>query len=219
MGTRQENRIGVWDNNFRGVWHFPNGTAETENGSTGNGNSGTIRGVTATSGQVGGAALMASSNGTTNGIAVPSTSLLDTDVHTISFWLKFNADSNQWGQVMDFRPPGTDRSPGIWAYAGYDCLHWRYDPGNTAGTSCAGPAGERSSFSPGQWYYITGVKNGGTFTCYVNGSQKEQNAVANPKTSGSAAVEFGHRASNASPFSLDEFRISNVVRSSDWIAT
>src|SRR5258708_19733152 len=123
MGTRQENRIGVWDNNFRGVWHFPNGTALTANDSTGNGNSGTITGVTATSGQVGGAALMAGSNGTTNGIAVPSTSVLDTDVHTISFWLKFNADSSQWGQVMDFKPPATDPSPGIWPYAGPDFLH------------------------------------------------------------------------------------------------
>src|SRR5207237_550935 len=116
--------------------------------------------------------------------------ILDTDVHTVSFWLKLNAASADWGQIIAFRPAGSDRSPGIWTTAGANCIHWRYDPGSTGPALCAGPGGENAFFNVGIWYQITGVKNGDTFTLYVNGTQVESGSVANPKTPGSASIEM-----------------------------
>ena len=46
----QENKTGVWDSNFHGVWHLPNGTTLSANDSTSNGNNGTINGPHATAG-------------------------------------------------------------------------------------------------------------------------------------------------------------------------
>ncbi len=52
--TSQENKTGVWDSNFKGVWHLPNGSTLTANDSTSNGNNGTNYGVTATAGKIDG---------------------------------------------------------------------------------------------------------------------------------------------------------------------
>ena len=36
--ANQQNPAGVWDSNYEGVWHFPNGTTLSANDSTANGN-------------------------------------------------------------------------------------------------------------------------------------------------------------------------------------
>lgn len=138
-----------------------------------------------------------------------STSILDTDVHSISFWIKFNADSTYWGQIFAFRPAGTDRSPGIWTYSGANCIHWRYDPGNSGPTSCGGPTGENTYFSLQTWYHVVGVKDGGTFKFYVNGAEAGSGGVANPKTSGASTINMGQTGYSSGIFSLDEVRIYN----------
>lgn len=50
----QWNVAGVWDSNFKGVWHLPNGTTLSTNDSTSNANNGINNGVTATTGIIGG---------------------------------------------------------------------------------------------------------------------------------------------------------------------
>ena len=45
--TNQQNGPGVWDSNFRAVYHLANGTALNTNDSTGNANNGTDAGATA----------------------------------------------------------------------------------------------------------------------------------------------------------------------------
>lgn len=57
--SSQQNATGVWDSNYKGVWHMPNGTTLTANDATSNANNGTIYGATAGTGQIdGGGALM-----------------------------------------------------------------------------------------------------------------------------------------------------------------
>jgi Concanavalin A-like lectin/glucanases superfamily/zinc-ribbon domain len=41
ISSSQEQKTGVWDSNYQGVWHFPNGTTLSPNDSTSNGNNGT----------------------------------------------------------------------------------------------------------------------------------------------------------------------------------
>ncbi|MCX5692088.1 MAG: DUF2341 domain-containing protein [Candidatus Omnitrophica bacterium] len=216
----QQDKTGLWNDGgssyYKGVWHFPNGTSLTANDSTGNGNNGTVSGASATTGPIDGAANF---TGTTNSIVTPSTSALNTDIHTISFWFKLNSTSANWTKIMGYQAGGTDRTPGIWVYQAGQNIHWKYDPGNT-GTNAIGPNGEGTNFILGQWYYIVGVKNEKAFWFYVNGVEKSGGIiVANPKTSGNAAIEFGYAGYEAPSMNLDEARVASTARSAGWIAT
>src|SRR5205823_209510 len=54
--TDQQNKAGVWDSNYVGVWHLGNGSVLTASGSTSGGNNGTITSASAGTGQAGGGA-------------------------------------------------------------------------------------------------------------------------------------------------------------------
>jgi len=132
-----------------------------------------------------------------------STNLLNTDTHTISFALKFNsttaypeAYSGNWEKIFSFNAPGTDRSPSIWRFPSSRNLHWRYDPNNTGNnigpTNTSNDAGAPTyQFSADSWYIVTGVKNGSTFTAYIDGVNIGGVApVSATKTAGAAAIQF-----------------------------
>ena len=201
-----------------GYWTFDGGdvTSTTANDKSSSGLNATVSGATFIIGKKGQGVNFTNS---TDKVYTASTAVLNTDTHTIAFWIRLNANSTYWGQILAYKAGGSDRSPGIWTYSGSNCIHWRYDPGNT-GVSCGGPAGESTYFTIGQWYYVVGVKNGATFTFYVNGTQQAQPTVANPKTAGSAAIEMGQTSGySAALVSLDDMRIYNRALSAPEIAT
>ncbi|MDP3948490.1 MAG: LamG domain-containing protein, partial [bacterium] len=196
-----------------GYWKFDEGSGTSTQDSSGNGNTGVISGSPSwVTGKIGDAINFRGN--TTDSVTIATSSILDTDIHTISFWILFTNSSASWYQIIAFppsSPSSTDRSPGIWTYLGSNVdVHWRYDPNNT-GANRAGPNGENTSFSQNVWYHIVGVKNGATLTLYVNGSQTETVTVANPKKTGSAPLYFGRRAngSYAAFMQLDDVRIYN----------
>ena len=168
-------------------------------------------GVTFVTGRIGQAINFVNS---TDRARTGNTSILNNNTHSIAFWIRFNANSTNWKQILAYKAGSSDRSPGIWTYNGANCIHWRYDPGNTGPADCAGPNGESTYFTIGEWYHIVGVKNGATFTFYVNGVQKEQGSVANPKTNGAARVEMGRTTFDAPLVSLDEVQIYNSALTS-----
>jgi hypothetical protein len=133
-------------------------------------------------------------NSTTSALITDSSSILNTDTHSIFFMIRFNTTaaygatgySGSWNKVFTFNPPGTDRSPGIWRYPSERRLHWRYDPGNTG---CDfGKDSSSNQFDIDTWYYVGVTKDGGLARMYVNGVQIGTGSVANPKTSGTAPV-------------------------------
>ena len=96
-----------------------------------------------------------------------------------------------WQQVFGFAPTGSDRSPGIWIEPAGARLYWRYDPGDT-GPGYLGTTGIYGTpFTAGTWYRVRGVKAGANFKVYVNEVLVASVTVANPKTSGPAAIQFG----------------------------
>ena len=137
-----------------------------------------------------------------------STSLLNTDTHTISFWIKFNSTttypsgcSGNWDKIFGFDPTGTDRSPGIWRWPSQRYIHWRYDPTNTghnigplgSGTPTgADTASPSSEFDLDTWWNVTGSKNGSTFNCYINGVLLSQDStvIVATKTAGNSAINI-----------------------------
>ena len=141
------------------------------------------------------------SQGLSTGASASSatTSLLDTDFHTILFMFKINSNGTQpegysgtWDKIFSFNAGGSDRTPGVWRYPSERRIHWRYDPGNTGADF---DATSSSAFSPtgtqfflNTWYYIGVTKSGATATPHVNGVNFTSQTVANPKTAGSSAI-------------------------------
>lgn len=196
-------------------WNFEEGSGTTVNDTSGNGLTASVNsGTSVIAGKYGKARQFTQD---TDKISTSTTSVLNTDLHTISFWINLQATDGNWRQIMAYRS-GTDRSPGIWVNPSNLCIHWRYDPGNT-GVSCGGPTGESSYLTQNTWYYLTGVKNGNTFTFYVNGVQAEQVTVANPKTSGTAAIEIGQTGYSAAHMKIDEVKIYNYARNAKQIVS
>jgi hypothetical protein len=158
--------------------------------------------LTGSGGTLTGGGLQLSSNSAYSSLP---TTILNTEKYTISFDMKYTAiPNNLWCKIFGYRPNGTDRSPGIWKQPTSMTLHWRHDPGNTG-------LGETFIYNINQWYHIVGEKNGATFTLYVDGIQVDQGTVANPKTVGSAALEFGKQeaAYPGADVLLKEFKIYN----------
>ena len=134
----------------------------------------------------------------------PTTSILNTDTHSIFFMLKLNSSATwpngwtgSWEKIFTFAAPGTDRSPGVWRYPSQRYIHWRYDPGNTGAdfgpNSIGGPGAE---FDINTWYYVGVTKNGSVATAYSNGVNLGTQTVANPKTSGTATIIVNESYSN-----------------------
>ncbi len=202
----QATRKVISNQGLLGYWSMNEGVGSTAGDSSGNNNTGNIVGAVWTSGKRGKSLDFTSTN---NKFAIPSTSVLDTDVHTIAFWLKFNYTATNWDQIFAYRPSGSDRSPGIWTNPAGDCLHWRYNPGNM-GADCVGPGGDGKYFTPGIWYYITGVKSGSVFDFYVNGNKTGGSyTVPAMKSPGNAPIELGQTGYNSAIFSIDDLRVYN----------
>lgn len=138
--------------------------------------------------------------------STPTTSILNTDTHSIFFMLRFDTNGSYpnhyngvWSQIFSFAPSGTDRSPAIWRYENSRRLHWRYDPNNggveiafdtarfdtsASGYSLLGG----TEFPTNTWFYVGVTKNGATASAYVNGSSLGSGTITNPKTAGSSAI-------------------------------
>lgn len=137
-------------------------------------------------------------NGITSGASwsSASTSILNTDTHSIFFMIRFNSSATYpqgytgaWEKIFSYNAGGSDRTPGVWRYPSNRYLHWRYDPANTGAdfgpNSISGPGTE---FTVNTWYYVGVTKNGPTAISYSNGVNLGSQTVANPKTAGSAAI-------------------------------
>lgn len=121
-----------------------------------------------------------------------STSILNTDVHTILFSIQINGTTGTWDKIFEYAPSGTDRSPGVWRWPSTRRIHWRYDPNNTGADFSTNAIGNDAGteFVPNTWYYVGVTKNGSTATSYVNGVSLGTQTVSNPKTSGNATIRL-----------------------------
>jgi hypothetical protein len=128
-----------------------------------------------------------------------STSILNTDNHSIFFMMKMNSNvtypnghSGSWSQIFTYAGGGSDRSPGVWRYPSNRLIHWRFDPGNSdadfsATESTLYPV-TGTEFSLNTWHFIGVSKAGATAKTYVNGRKLADRSVSNPKTAGNAAI-------------------------------
>ena len=223
--ANQQNPNGVWDSNYRGVWHLPNGTSLSATDSTANVNNGNATQASAAAGKVDGSA---SFNGSSNRIDAGNGSTLGiTGPITMSAWVKATAFP-PYGGVSTIVDKGFDGTREAYY------LRLRQDAsgvGLDAGSFDAPSWSDFSAVWPvvnwnvGEWRHVTGVYDSlGFWRVYFDGVEKAARAQANGAFSSTKNVFIGAAdiSGSVSRFfsgAIDEVRISNIARGADWIAT
>ncbi|NTV31323.1 DUF2341 domain-containing protein [candidate division WWE3 bacterium] len=218
--SNQENRTGVWNSNYMGIWHLEesgNGNTDEFADSTSNANHGTGRytGQTPdrTTGEIGYGQVFVPA--TLDGIEVPDDATLDfTGDITLSAWVKRSTATGTWQTLM------TKRSAG-----GQPNYQLTIDPSGTEGIAFQGGSTYvegSTTLTSGTWEYIVAVVNdtSNNVTIYKNGSSSSTLSSVSAGSTNSAVLGFGsYLGGELYNGSLDEIRVSNIQRSADWIST
>ncbi|MCX6718583.1 MAG: DUF2341 domain-containing protein [Candidatus Staskawiczbacteria bacterium] len=206
---------GVWDSNFLGVWHMADNAAnKTVVDSTG-GDNGTAKANTSsktTTGKVNGALTF---NGSSDYVNLNSNvgNFTLSSAFTISAWVNPALDSSDdviYGNT--------------WTGQGY---MMRINSSNKARfilfKSSNNYKGIDSSALSSGWHYITGIWNGTATKIFIDGAENSQTAVtkgtvdtittSNNTNIGLDTTSDGHYFKGP----IDEVRVSNLVRSADWL--
>ena len=199
--TNQSNASAVWDRTFVGVWHLPNGTTLNVNDSTSNANNGTAVTATATSGIVDGAANF---NGSQN-VVIPDTASLQLTTFTIETWVYVASLNGQYAEIVRKGTP--------W--------YLFISNGNSLGLAINDDYNAAPVYSMNAgWTHIVATYDGtSVVNIYANGS------LVSSRTTGAIALDSTNIYLGSTETALqyltgklDELRISNVVRSANWIA-
>jgi hypothetical protein len=204
----------VWGTNYKSVFHLPDGSSLALTDSTGTTTLSNTNTVTATAGQIDGAG---SFNGTSQSLDATTAPLTAVPL-TLEAWVKptaLTANGPTDGIVLSVLNSG--------AWAGW-YIHW-------SGSTFKATATSNSSFtasvsapaSLNTWYHVAGVfASDSSRTIYVNGVAATADSTTKPPSFTPNRTHIGlgfFGGGNWFPGAIDEVRISNVARSSDWIAT
>ena len=220
--TSQQNPAATWDANYIGVWHLGNGSLLSLNDSTSNANNAMNDGSLAAPGPFAGGMSTNGSTYATIGTPASLTNLAQGPA-TFSAWV-YSAVGN--GGIIMGKDDGNNVAGWSLAlnsnhnvdfaivFSGYDIkLHSSAATGNNV------------------WSYVTATVNGSatgsaTATVYVNGVPSGTVTGGGGTTEDDSAqvaylanATYSDQASGPFKGSTAEFRISNTIRSADWIAT
>lgn len=210
----QSNKTAVWDANYVGVWHLPDGTNLTANDSTSNGNNGVVSGATAGSGQIGGGANFDGYSAIT---VSPKTSLSGS--FTIEEWAKPNSVANGLGlfgsrvyiQYLDFAFDAKLETGGVHG-----------DIGN-GGVWLTSSADASFAYSANAWHHFVYAVTANGYQVYGDGQRVGSGTFSGTPLlfDSNHSLQIGATGVPGEGFSgaVDEVRVSKVARSADWIAT
>lgn len=220
-------KTSTWNSNFKGVYHYADGTTLSVADSTATGNNGTNTGITATTGKVDGGANASST--VTNRIDYGDFSAVESiSTYTMSCWLKPAALTTAYAYLNFVKGSGATSGVGHVTGGPADAttsgiLHIVRNGGNTYGYTGTG------KLAVGTWAYLTAVYDGGQATnatklkIYINGTQETLTFVGTiPTTTPSNsdnAGSFGSGIAQVFEGVIDESRISVNAQTSDWINT
>jgi len=216
--SSQQNRTGVWDANYKGVWHLnetvtDESTSGTHYDSSSNGNNGTQHNNGPVTGMVGGAQNF---DGSGDYITVPiSSSLGITSQFTMEAWVNLANPANNQKIVGDL-----DLNYGYLMGVQNGGLYPEiYDSTRTQHTFTSG------TIPANTWTHLVMTwTTGGNFVGYINGNQVNSVAAG----SNSIGVSTGPLRMGVAPWDtnshvvngrIDEIRLSSTARTSQWIAT
>ncbi len=222
ISTSQENKTGVWDSSYQGVWHL---SSNNFNDSTSNGNNGSDSGTNDVAGQM---ANGRNFDANTDHISVGSSTGLQPANLTYSFWVRRKASWSGMQKVLCW-----------FKGAVFDGNGWyvdSYDPGDqnmplnlvvdgNKGFQVTGGIDPDTFYPLNTWTYVVVTFNSGT-----NAGAAYKNAVSQTFTSYLTPDSITPTADTKNLSSmagettsiigdLDEVRVSNTVRSACWIQT
>jgi len=207
VSTDQSSKSAVWDSNYIGVWHMEdNAASAVVKDSTSNGNNGTASAQTSSKTTTGEIDKALSFNGINDGI---STGITGSAAFTWEGWVN-SASMSNYSSIITIDGP----SFMLMDIYGGAASFWTADGVYGSSLGIAG-------LNNGTWYHLVFSRSGdyGSYKAYLNGSFTGQ--AAGGIWSSAQAMSIGWRADVGQYFDglLDEIRVSNIARSSDWIAT
>ena len=220
--TSQENKTGVWNANFVGVWHLredPSGSAPQMLDSTSLVHHGTSGGGMLTGDQVAGRVDGSLDfDGSDDGIYVPSFTQLNGTNLSISAWIN-PTNFTSGGGV----PRIIDRS-----YNGQFVLYFQNSGElslavGTTGTSLPYPTHmcDAGAVVTGQWQLVAATYDGETAVVYVNGvACGTSTTPSGPLATSTSQITIGTRPDASGRWftgGIDEVRLLSAGLSGDWI--
>lgn len=199
--TDQSNKTGVWDANYKGVYHLSEGTGVNSADSTSNGNTAVPTTPVTTTGKIGKGL---SFNGT-DGQDLIGADLLTSSGLTMSMWIT----------------PTTANT--LITNNGGNTTYSVESGNNLIVFSTSNARSAASSITFGTTYFIVATRStGNLINHYINGvlsGTADQSSGVPP--GGATQTSIGANVSGSSPIAsmIDEVRISASVRSTSWIAT
>ncbi len=194
--SNQQNKTGVWNSNYKLVYHFDESSGSTVNDSTSNGTNGTATGTTIVSGKFSNARGF---SGNTNYI---TTTLTNGSTMTVSAWATHSGDSD----MLFNKQSGT--GPDLFFYSGK--ISW-----NTWNGANNPFCNEPSTINDGNYHLYTVVVSSGNTALYYDGALCGTATYADPSGSFNISSNAGYDWHG----NIDEMRVSNNALSSSWIAT
>lgn len=218
ISTSQENKTGVWDSNYKAVWHMNAATGSNQSDSTSNALTATQNNSpTQGAGQIDGSLAF---NGSTQYLSVSGSSANITGDKTVEMWLKptaFTQDSGVSGRAIANNIDGTTNIYQL-ALDPTSGFVWVVD--DSAGKNTIS---NNTTMTTGIWYHIVGTYTASTHSVvlYINGTSVANNGGAGSFGVGTTGFNIGQRADGVGSYngSEDEVRISNTVRTAGWITT
>jgi hypothetical protein len=234
--AKGQSAASVWDGNYRGVWHTKESSGGDMADSTANANTGSrINGAAVTtSGKIGNAESLDGSNdyiGAMSGDSLDNLRSQGNGGMTISAWIY--ADNPSAAAANTIAVKASNVTPtGGWTFV--------HTPGNVSDyaalshTNTTGSILRRQtsvgSVTRGQWHHVAATFNGGltastSMVVYINGqaagSYSSSTTITGTLSDDSGETfELGGDGTTVSNYFdgiLDETRVSNKVRSADWI--
>jgi hypothetical protein len=222
----QQNAAGVWDSDYKGVFHMSDATDSSIVDST-SGVVGAKTGAGApaqTTGQV----ANGQSNTAQNKITVgDSDDWYFSSDFTIEVWVNFNSVQTGGGSYWKNTFVSQDVSSGIatkWMFC-YDAVQGTKLEYVNPSASGASQETHGNAWTPtmGTWYNLVVTKSGNTISFYRNGASDGtySDSVPLPNVNNPLTMFYSEQTGTVYLHGkLDEIRISNgVARSADWIAT
>jgi YD repeat-containing protein len=217
--TDQSNKNGVWDSNYKGVWHLdqtPSGSGSILD-STSNGYNGTpaSSGISLSSTGIAGGSLNFNGVSSSNGVSFSSSTPGGPPI-TASIWIKTTGlNSTAQSQIM---------AKFQWSSTGWGI----YDDGQYDANVFLRPYPNynnivdipRSDINNGAWHYLVGtIDSSNTLRFYLDGALFGSTTTSSVTADTADSLVIGAFGGNAGGGLLTEGRVSNTVRSADWIAT